>query len=83
MVGGFPRSTLYQILHCGFFAFVSIMVLFYISLFKSILKPGSITQLMSVGARTEAVFVPARRGYISQSLQETHGTLQLGYWGKF
>lgn len=42
-----------------------------------------ITQLMSVGARTEDVFVPARRGYISQSLQETHGTLQLGYWGKF
>ena len=41
-----------------------------------------ITQLMSVGASTEAVFAPARWGYISQSLQETHGTLKLGYWGK-
>ena len=34
MVGGFLRSTLYQILHCGFFAFVSVMVLFYVLFLK-------------------------------------------------
>lgn len=49
MVGGFPRSALYQILHCGFFAFVSIMVLFYILFLKSILKPGSCTNKTLTG----------------------------------
>jgi len=34
MVGGFLCSALYQMFYCGFFAFVSIMVGFYVLLFK-------------------------------------------------
>ena len=34
MVGDFLCSALYQMFYCGFFAFVSIMVVFYVLLFK-------------------------------------------------
>lgn len=76
MVGGFPRSTLYQILHCGFFAFVSIMVLFYISLFKSILKPGSCTNKTLTG-KVFVYFSPVNAwscptGFLSPYIEMAH-----------
>lgn len=43
MVGGFLCSALYQIFYYGFFAFVSIMVVFYVLLFKINQKPRSCT----------------------------------------
>lgn len=51
----------YQILNCGFFAFVSTMVVFYVWFFKSIVKPVSCTSKTLTG-RALVRFLPVNAG---------------------
>lgn len=59
--GGFLRSALYQVLNCGFSAFVSFVVVFYVLFCKSILKPGSCTN-KTLSGKVFVQFSPVNAG---------------------